>query len=172
MADIDPVTRLGASEQAERIRAGELSARDVTAAHISRIESVNGQLNAVVIPLFEEALEQAAAADDALQRGDAVGPLHGVPVTIKEQYRVAGTQTTLGASAQIGNVSHDEGPLVTKLRDSGAIILGKTNIIQSLAGWESDNPWNLDRTPGGSSGGEAAIVAAGGSALGLAGEID
>ncbi len=102
-----------------------------------------------------------------------------MPVTIKEQYRVAGTQTTLGASKQVGNVYHDEGPLVTALRDAGAIVLGKTNIIQTLAGWESDNPvygrtnnpWNLDRTPGGSSGGEAAIIAAGGSALGLAGDF-
>ncbi len=170
---------LDASELAKRIRGGDLSAVDVTEAHIERIETTNPQLNAVVIPLFDEARSQAAAADEALHRGDDVGPLHGVPVTIKEQYRVAGTQTTLGATSKIGNVSSDEGPLVTKLRDAGAIILGKTNIIQALAGWESDNPvygrsnnpWNPDRTPGGSSGGEAAIVAAGGSALGLGGDF-
>jgi fatty acid amide hydrolase len=170
---------LDASELARRIRGRDLSAVDVTEAHIERIEATNPQLNAVVVPLFDEARSRAAAADEALHRGDDVGPLHGVPVTIKEQYRVAGTQTTLGATSKIGNVSNDEGPLVTKLRDAGAIILGKTNIIQTLAGWESDNPvygrsnnpWNLDRTPGGSSGGEAAIVAAGGSALGLGGDF-
>jgi len=171
--------RFSASELAERIRERQVSVVDVVEAHIGRIETVNPQLNAVVIPLFDEARAQAAAADDALRRGEEVGLLHGVPVTIKEQYRVAGTQTTLGASKQIGNVYEDEGPLVTKLREAGAIILGKTNIIQTLAGWESDNPvygrsnnpWNLDRSPGGSSGGEAAIVAAGGSALGLAGDF-
>jgi fatty acid amide hydrolase len=170
---------LDASELAMRIRSGDLSAVDVTEAHIARIEETNAELNAVVIPLFDEARSRAAAADEELRRGEEVGPLHGVPITIKEQFRVAGTQTTLGASKKIGNVSHDEGPLVTKLREAGAIILGKTNIIQTLAGWESDNPvygrsnnpWNLDRTPGGSSGGEAAVVATGGSALGLAGDF-
>lgn len=173
------IIRLSASELAERIRERQVSAVDVVEAHIGRIEAVNPQLNAVVIKLFDEARAQAAAADDALRRGEEVGPLHGVPVTIKEQYRVAGTQTTLGASNQIGNVYEDEGPLVTKLRDAGAIILGKTNISQVLAGWESDNPvygrsnnpWNLDRSSGGSSGGEAAIIAACGSALGLAGDF-
>jgi fatty acid amide hydrolase len=175
----ESITGLGALELAERIRVGELSAIEVTDAHIRRIEAVNPQLNAVVIPLFDEARAQASAADDALRRGDNVGPLHGVPVTIKEQYRVAGTQTTLGATKHIGNVYDDEGPLVTKLRSAGAIVLGKTNIIQTLAGWESDNPvygrssnpWDLGRSPGGSSGGEAAIIAAGGSALGLAGDF-
>lgn len=175
----DPIIGSSASDLAERIRAGDLSAVDVVEAHIERIEEVNPALNAVVITLFDEARAQASAADHALRRGDAVGPLHGVPVTIKEQYRVAGTQTTLGASKQIGNVYQDEGPLVTKLREAGAIVLGKTNIIQTLAGWESDNPvygrtnnpWNLDRSPGGSSGGEAAIIAAGGSALGMGGDF-
>ncbi len=173
------LTRLSATELAARIRAGDVTAVDVTEAHIARISEVNAQLNAVVIPLFDEARQQAAAADKALRRGEDVGALHGVPVTIKEQFRVAGTQTTLGAIEQIGNVYHDEGPLVTRLRDTGAIILGKTNIIQTLAGSESDNrvygrtnnPWNLDRSSGGSSGGEAAIVAAGGSAIGLAGDF-
>jgi len=180
--DIPPersIVGLSASELAEGIRVGELSVSEVVGAHIERIDAVNPQINAVVVPLFDEARVQASAADDALRRGDDVGPLHGVPVTIKEQYRVAGTQTTLGATKQVGNIYDDEGPLVTKLRRAGAIIVGKTNIIQTLAGWESDNPvygrssnpWNLDRTPGGSSGGEAAIVAAGGSALGLAGDF-
>ena len=175
----DPIVGLSASDLAGRIRARDVSVVDVVAAHIRRIEAVNPQLNAVVIPLFDEARAQAAAADEVLRRGDDVGPLHGVPITIKEQFRVAGTQTTLGASKQIGNMYRDEGPLVTRLRDAGAIILGKTNIMQTLAGYESDNPvygrcnnpWNLDRSPGGSSGGEAAIIAAGGSVLGLGGDF-
>lgn len=173
------IVRLNAIDLAGRIRSKDLTAVEVVEAYIARTEEVNPQLNAIVIPLFDQARTQAVAADDSLERGEEVGPLHGVPVTIKEQYRVKGTQTTLGASKQIGNVYDDEGPLVEKLRSAGAIILGKTNIIQTLAGWESDNPvygrsnnpWNLDRTPGGSSGGEGAIIAAYGSALGLAGDF-
>ena len=172
-------TDLSATELARKIKARELSSQEVTEAHIRRIEMVNGQLNAVVIPLFEQARAQAIEADKARDRGDVLGPLHGVPVTVKEQFQVKGTQTTLGATSKIGNIAQQEGPLVRGLRDAGAIILGKTNIIQTLAGWESDNPvygrssnpWNLDRSPGGSSGGEGAIIAAGGSPLGLAGDF-
>jgi fatty acid amide hydrolase len=174
----ESLCKLSASELAEMIRGDEVTAREVTETYIRRIESVNKDLNAVVIPLFDEARTQADEADKKRSRGEALGALHGVPVTIKEQYRVAGTQTTLGATQMIGNVYQREGPLVTALRQAGAIILGKTNIIQTLAGMESDNrvygrsnnPWNLDRSPGGSSGGEAAIIAAGGSALGMAGD--
>ncbi|WP_456427715.1 amidase [Rhodocaloribacter sp.] len=176
---MEAVTNLSASELAEKIKAGELSALEVTEAHIRRIEAVDEKLNAVVIPLFDQARAQAEEADQRRARGEPLGLLHGVPVTIKEQYRVAGTQTTLGATNKIGNVYNDEGPLVTALRRAGAVILGKTNIIQTLAGWECDNrvygrsnnPWNLDRTPGGSSGGEGAIIAARGSALGLGGDF-
>ena len=171
--------RLSAVELAQQIKAGNLSAQEVVEAHIQRIEAVNPQLNAVVIPLFEEARAQAVEADEAQRRGETLGPLHGVPVTIKEQHRVGGTQTTLGATHQIGKVYNSEGPLVRKLRQAGAIILGKTNILQTLMGWESDNrvygrtnnPWNLDRSPGGSSGGESAIIAAWGSPLGLAADL-
>ncbi len=176
---METITSLSASALAEKVRAGELSSLEIVEAHIRRIGDVNGDLNAVVIPLFEQALVAAVEADAKRARGEPLGRLHGVPVTIKEQYRVAGTQTTLGIVSQIGNVYRDEGPLVTALRKEGAIILGKTNIIQTLAGFESDNrvygrssnPWNLDRTPGGSSGGEGAIVAVGGSPLGLAGDF-
>ena len=175
----EAITDLSASEIAQRIQAGHLSAREVVESHIQRIEAVNPQLSAVVIPLFEEARTQAVAADQAQRRGEPLGPLHGVPITIKEQHRVKGTQTTLGAAHQMGKVYRSEGPLVTKLRQAGAIILGKTNILQALMGWESDNrvygrtnnPWNLGRSPGGSSGGESAIIAARGSPLGLAADL-
>lgn len=173
------LTCLSASELALKTKAGELSAVEVTEAHIRRIETVNPVLNAVVIDLFDQARAQAREADKTRSRGDPLGALHGVPVTIKEQYRVKGTQTTLGATSKIGHIAQSEGPLVRKLRDAGAIILGKTNIIQTLAGWECDNrvygrsnnPFDSDRSPGGSSGGEGAIIAARGSALGLAGDL-
>ena len=175
---MEEVVYLSASELAARLREGEFSARQVVDAHIARIEAINPKINAMVIPMFDQARARADEADARRASGEPVGPLHRVPVTIKEQYRVTGPQTTLGATNKIGNVYRDEGSLVTALRDAGAIVLGKTNIIQTLAGWESDNrvygrsnnPWNLERSPGGSSGGEAAIVAAGGSALGLAGD--
>ena len=155
---------LGASELAAAIKAGDLSAKEVVDAQIRHIETVNPALNAVVIPLFDEARAQAKLADEARARGKPLGALHGVPMTIKEQYKVRGTQVTLGATNKIGNVYEDEGPLVTRLRAEGAIIVGKTNIAQTLLGYESDNrvygrsnnPWDLTRSPGGSSGGDAA----------------
>ena len=173
------ITGMSAGELAYRIRAGELSAQEVVEAHIRRIEEVDGVLNAVVIRTFDDARARAAEADGALRRGDALGPLHGVPVTIKEQFRVAGTEVTIGLPGQVGRVYNTDGPLVQKLRKAGAIVLGKTNVPQLLAIAEVDspvygrayNPWNLDRTPGGSSGGEAAIIAAGGSPLGLGGDL-
>ncbi|MBI4333015.1 MAG: amidase [Chloroflexi bacterium] len=173
------ILSLSATELARRIRARELSALEVAEAHVRRIESVDKHLNAVVIPLFDEALSRAKAADERQAQGKPPGPLHGVPVTIKEQFRVMGTQTTLGLKHLVGNRATAEGPLVTRLRRAGAIILGKTNVAQTLIYHESDNPvygrtsnpWNLKRTPGGSSGGEAAIIAAGGSPLGLGGDL-
>jgi len=173
------IVDLSAAELAEQTRSGRLSAKDVIEAYLTRINEVNPELNAIVIPLFDEARARAKELDEAYGRGDAPGPLHGVPVTIKEQFRVRGTQITLGAKSKIGNVYDTEGPLVRALRQAGAIILGKTNILQTLSGWESDNrvygrtnnPWNVNRSPGGSSGGESAIVAARGSALGMAADF-
>lgn len=172
-------TDMSATELARIIKAGEVSAKEVVEAHIRRIEAVNPKLNAVVIPLFNEALAEAKAADEQQAQGKPLGPLHGVPITIKEQFQVMGTQTTLGIKRLAGNKATKEGPLITRLRHAGAIILGKTNVAQTLFYHESDNPvygrtnnpWNLDRTPGGSSGGEAAIIAAGGSPLGLGGDL-
>lgn len=139
LQQLETIIGLSASELVQKIKVGHLSAQAVVEAHIKPIEAVNPQLNAVVIPLFKEALTQAVEADKARRRGEPLGPLHGVPVTVKEQFRVKGTQTTLGATNKIGNIYRSERPLVNKLRQAGAIILGKTNIIQTLAGWESDN---------------------------------
>jgi fatty acid amide hydrolase len=170
---------MSASELARAIRRGEVSAREAVAAHIRRIEAVNPALNAVVVPLFEEALAAADAADAARAAGAELGPLHGVPVTIKDQFAVAGTPATWGLPSRARTISRADGPLVARLRRAGAIILGKTNVPQLLAYNESvnplygrtKNPWNPLRTPGGSSGGEASIVAAGGSSLGLGADL-
>jgi fatty acid amide hydrolase len=173
------ITRLTATELAKKIRDRELSSVEVVEAHIERIKEVNPSLNAVIVPLFDEALAQAKEADRLLEEGGPVGPLHGVPITIKEQFDVAGTETNVGVPNNRGIVAEKDGPLVARLRDAGAIILGKTNVAMTLAAWESDNPvygrtnnpWDLERTPGGSSGGESAIIAARGSPLGLGGDF-
>jgi fatty acid amide hydrolase len=177
----EPTTSLtlGAGGIANCVASGDLSAREVVEEHIRRIEEVNSRLNAVVVPLFDRARNDAAAADAARSRGEPLGPLHGVPVTIKEQFLVAGTPTTVGLPSRVSHRAASDGPLVQRLRQSGAIVLGKTNLSQLLIYHESDNPvygrtnnpWDPGRTPGGSSGGEAAIVAAGGSPLGLGGDF-
>jgi fatty acid amide hydrolase len=171
--------RLSATEMARLVAAGQVSSQELVAAHIARIESVNPALNALVIPLFDQARRQAAAADSARQRGEALGPLHGVPVTIKECFHVAGTPSSEGIGRFTAEVIAHDGPLVARLRGAGAIVLGKTNLPQLMLQHETNNPvygrtnnpWNLERSPGGSSGGEAALVAAGGSPLGLANDL-
>jgi fatty acid amide hydrolase len=177
----EPTTSLtlGAGAIAKQIASGDLSAREVVEEHIRRIEEVNPRLNAVVVPLFDRARTEAAAADATRSRGEPLGPLHGVPITIKEQFLVAGTPTTVGLPGRISHRAAVDGPLVQRLRRSGAIVLGKTNVSQLLIYHESDNPvygrtnnpWDPGRTPGGSSGGEAAIISAGGSPLGLGGDF-
>ena len=174
-----PLAGAGATDLAAVIRDGHVSAREVVEAHIAKVEEVDKQLNAVVVRLFDRALAEAKAAEEARSRGEALGPLHGVPITIKEQFLVAGTPTTFGLSHLAGSNAERDGPLVARLRSAGAIVIGKTNVPQLLLEYEShnalygrtNNPWNLDRTPGGSSGGEAAVIAAGGSSLGLGGDL-
>lgn len=173
------LSRASAGEIAAAFAAGELSAREAVDAAIARIEQVNGALNAVVIPRFDEARAEADAADAARARGDALGALHGVPITIKECFDLAGTESTCGLPSRAGQPATADAPLVARLRAAGAIVVGKTNLSQALMFAESDNPvygrannpWDLERSPGGSSGGEAAILAAGGSALGLGTDI-
>lgn len=152
-----------------------MSASQAVEAHIRRIEDVNPRLNAVVVPLFDRARHEANEADAARLRGDRLEPLHGVPVTVKDMFDVAGTPTTVGLTARADHRAAEDAVVVARLRRAGAIVLGKTNIPQLGLLFESDNPlygrtnnpWHPDRSPGGSSGGEAAIIAAGGSPLGL-----
>lgn len=169
------VTRYSASTLARRIASGELSASQVVEAHIQRIEQVDQRLNAVAVPRWQQARQDAQEADQARNRGEKLGPLHGVPVTIKEMFDVEGIATTAGITSRRRHRAQRDASLVARLRHAGAIILGKTNVPQMGMMVETDNPvygrtnnpWNLDRSPGGSSGGEASIIAAGGSPLGL-----
>ncbi len=169
-----------AAEIARRIAQREISATEVTRAFIARIEVVNPRLNAVVVPLFDQALREAAAADERQARGEALEPLHGVPITVKECFHLTGTPSTIGlTSASYRRVIENDGVSVARMRRAGAIVLGKTNLPQLMIWHESDNPvygrtnnpWDLGRTCGGSTGGEAAIIAGRGSPLGIGNDL-
>jgi fatty acid amide hydrolase len=173
------ITAMSAGQLAAHIADGDLSAFEAIEAHIERIEKVNPHLNAVVVKRYEAARAEAVEADRKRRAGAPLGKLHGVPVTIKESLDLAGTTATFGLTSRAGQrAAKDEGH-VARLRREGGIVLGKTNVAQLLFYYESDNPvygrsnnpWNPARTPGGSSGGEAAIIAAGGSPLGLGTDI-
>jgi amidase len=175
----DELWRRGAGELAGLIRSGEVSSTEVVQAHLGRIEEVNPALNAVVLVLAEEALAAAKQADERVAAGGELGPLHGVPVTVKENIDVAGTPTTQGVRALAGAVPPVDAPVVERLRRAGAIVLGRTNLPDmglrvstdsSLRGL-TRNPWHPDRTAGGSSGGEAAALASGMTPLGVGNDI-
>jgi fatty acid amide hydrolase len=171
--------KLSASDLARRIAEGEVTASEAVEAHIERIERVNGKLNAVVAKRYDAARAEARAVDERRARGEPLAPLAGVPVTVKECLDLQGMPSTFGLKARANALATEDDPYVARLRAAGAIVLGKTNVSQLLMYTESDNPvygrsnnpWNMERTPGGSSGGQAAIIAAGGSALGLGTDI-
>ena len=172
---INPIITSSASELAEAIRSKKLSSREIVEAHLERIAAVNPKLNAVVQFTAETARMQAAEADAALARGEIKGPLHGVPMTIKDTLETEGVICTGGTKGRANYVPKADATAVGRLRAAGAIFLGKTNVPELAGAIESDNlvygrtnnPYDLARTPGGSSGGEAAIIAACGSPLGL-----
>ena len=162
-----------ATALADLVRRRQVSSVELTRLYIDRIERYDGDLNAVPVRTFERALADAEAADAAIARGDDPGPLHGLPMTIKESYVMQDTPTTWGLESQRDNVASKDGLVVGRLRAAGAHFLGKTNVPVDLADFQSynpvygtsNNPWNLERTPGGSSGGSAASAAAGFGAL-------
>jgi amidase len=164
-----------ASALAEAIRSGQISSLEVVDAYLARIEAVNPRLNAVVQICADEARHQARAADAAQARGEANGPLHGVPMTIKDSLDTASVISTGGTQGRRAYVPAQDATVVARMRAAGAILLGKTNTPELTLSIETDNliygrtnnPYDLSRTPGGSSGGAAAIVAAGGSPLDL-----
>jgi Asp-tRNA(Asn)/Glu-tRNA(Gln) amidotransferase A subunit family amidase len=169
------LTFLPATVLAEQICKKQVSPVAVVEAHLSQIDRLNPKLNAFVQVDADGAREQARAAEVAIQRGEALGPLHGVPVSIKSSIEVAGLRCEAGTRLRAGFVATQDAPLVSRLRQAGAIILGTTNTPELLMAWETDNalygrtnsPWDLTRTPGGSSGGEAAAIASGCSACGV-----
>src|ERR1019366_940490 len=172
---MDDLTFLPATEMAERIRRKEISVTELAEAHLSQIERVNPRINAFVSVDPKRVRQDAVAAQTAVQHGETLGPLHGVPVTIKSSIDVRGLPCEAGTNLRAGNVPESDAPLVARLKAAGAIILGNTNVPELLMAYETDNllygrtsnPWDLTRTPGGSSGGEAAAIAAGCSAGGV-----
>ncbi len=173
-AVFEPAVRL-----LERIRAREIGARELLEAYIARIERYDSVINAVVVRDFERARARADEADRALRRGQAVGPLHGLPMTVKESFHVAGLPTTFGYPQFRTNIATDNAAVVDRLLAAGAVLFGKTNVPAGLMDGQSwndvygrtVNPWNTERTPGGSSGGSAAALAAGLTGLEIGSDI-
>jgi amidase len=164
-----PLWQLGAVELASAIAAREVRPSEAVAAAIERMETCNPGINAVTAPLKEEALAAALRADQIVDSGIALGPLHGVPITLKENIDQRGTANTNGLPALVNNVANDDSPVARHVREAGAIVIGRTNTPEFSYRWFTDNPlrgttlnpWNADVTPGGSSGGAAAAVACG-----------
>jgi Asp-tRNA(Asn)/Glu-tRNA(Gln) amidotransferase A subunit family amidase len=172
---MNEITRMSAAEMANQVRRKNLAPLELLQAHLEAIHRLNPQLNAFVTIDEAGALRAAKSAEAAVLRNQALGPLHGVPLTIKSSIDVAGLRCEAGTRLRAGNVPSADAPLVARLKQAGAIILGNTNVPELLMAYETDNllygrtnnPWDLARTPGGSSGGESAAVAAGCSAGGV-----
>ncbi len=175
----DQLLELSAAELARRIARRELTAVEVTERYLARIAAIEPQVHAVAVPLYDQARQEAAAADAQRQRGQPLPPLFGVPISIKECFHLAGTPSCIGLDQFRAEIMTDDGTLVGRLRRSGGIVLAKTNLPQMMIWHECDNPvygrtnnpWDLGRTPGGSTGGEAALIAARGSPLGLGNDL-
>ncbi|MFY9397970.1 MAG: amidase [Desulfomonilia bacterium] len=173
------VVFLPAHRLASMIRSGEISSTEALEAYLAQIHRHNGALNAIVTLDEEGARKRAREADEALSRGIVWGPLHGVPVTVKDNYATKGMRTTSSHPPLAGFVPGFDATAVARVREAGAIIIGKTNMpalgmdlqTRSPVFGVTSNPWDLERTPGGSTGGGAAAVAAGMSALCLGNDI-
>jgi len=166
---MDELAFASATELAAAIQRREISAVELLQLYLERVDRYNETLNAIVVDAREGALEQAAAADETLAKGAMTGPFHGVPMTIKESYNLAGAPTTWGNPDWKDNIADEDAESVKKLKAAGVIIFGKTNVPLSLADFQSYNevygttcnPYDHERIPGGSSGGSAAALAAG-----------
>ena len=165
---MEPLTHLSATALARAIRERQLSSLEVVEAHLARIEGVNPKLNAIAQLVADNALQEAAEADAALARGDPLGALHGVPFTVKDWIETAGVICAAGSVERRDFVPRRDATVVARMRAAGAILLAKTSDGHDNAVYgHPNNPYDLTRTPGGSSSGEAAIIAAAGSPVGL-----
>jgi len=173
---MEAALRGSAKQQAALVRERKISSAELMQAHLDHIETVAARTNATVMVLREPALEQARKADEAVARGAFQGPLHGIPFSIKDSIEVAGTVCTAGTLGRRGAApSVEDATLVKRIRQAGAIPIAKTNLPDLLFAFESDNlifgatknPYDGSRTSGGSSGGEAALIASCGSPCGL-----
>jgi amidase len=168
-----------AHELARLIREGQATSVEIVKEHVTRVKERNEALNAVVALFEEEALAVAAERDRQVQMGTFLGPLHGVPVTIKEQFWIQGKKSTINATMYRDFVAPEDAVVVDRIRKSGAVILGQTNVCRLLVDYqvwgdiypEGKNPYNTECTPGGSTGGGAAALAAGFSPLELGGDL-
>jgi aspartyl-tRNA(Asn)/glutamyl-tRNA(Gln) amidotransferase subunit A len=168
-----------ATELARLIRTKEISPVEVIKVHLDRIEMVNPKVNAVVTLMRDNAVNAAKAAEKAVMNGDVLGPLHGVPFSIKDALDTAGVLTQRGSRLFAGNVPAQDATSVARFKAAGGIPLMKSNLPEFSAWTETDNlvtgrtnnPWNLERTPGGSSGGESAAIAAGMSPIGIGSDV-
>jgi aspartyl-tRNA(Asn)/glutamyl-tRNA(Gln) amidotransferase subunit A len=162
------LTALTIEEASRQIAARQLTSLDLTRAHLERIERLNPRINAYITVTADAALEQARALDRELAAGRSRGPLHGIPIGLKDNIDTAGILTTAASAVYADRVPTEDAPVVTKLREAGAVFLGKLNMHEFAYGGTSavthfgpvHNPWDLDYSPGGSSGGSAAAVAA------------
>ncbi len=167
--------QLGAAELGGLIRSGEVSSREVVSSHLERIAAINPKVNALTVVLQEAALEGADSVDRMLTRGETIGPLGGIPFTIKENQDLLGSATTLGLMPLKNALPEANSPHIAELLDAGAIPIGRTSMPEFGMRWHTSNaligathnPWDKTLTPGGSSGGEAAAIASGMSPLGI-----
>ena len=166
MSDLHYLT---ATQLAKKLRDKEISCLELLELYLDRVLRHNPALNAIIVLDEQGARARAREADQALGRGDVWGPLHGVPMTIKESFNVAGQPTTWGVPALKDNIAVGDALAVSRMKAAGVTLFGKTNVPFMLADWQSfndiygttNNPWDVTRTPGGSSGGAAAALAAG-----------
>ena len=179
IADTQAIHYQDATALAALIKTKQLSSREVVQAHLDRIQAVNPKINAVVTLMAEDALASADAADQAVASGAPLGALHGVPFSIKDALDTAGVLTERGSKLFAGNIPDRDATAVARFKAAGGIPLMKTNLPEFSFWTESDNrvtgrtnnPWNFERTPGGSSGGELAALAAGMSPVGIGSDV-
>ena len=175
---LDQLTNRSVVELAFLIKTKQLSPVEVVLDYLQRIDRLNATVNAIVT-LAPDALDQAKTAEAAVLRGDVIGPLHGVPLTVKDTIATAGIRTTSGSRTRENYLPARDAEAVARLKAAGAIILGKTNTSEMAIPYETDNPvfgrtnnpYDLRLTPGGSSGGEAAAIAACLSPAGLGSDL-